>query len=218
MQQIAFGTVGQTFAPRSHADQGDNQHHRNPRRSDPENAGPTEFADDLVVCPGQRTHPDGGGQRGKKTGHSDEFQRPFASNPSWQSLSHALADVDHDMHPIGKSDQAQEHRQDHKAKGVLLKVKVPKEPQGPEDSDDRRCGDDQDDRQAAKQDRSHQQDHAIADGLITDLVVPVVFDQYQTQWDRAGDVKLHRHTRMLLGDLPSGSQNRLGALGVILDI
>ena len=54
--------------------------------------------------------------------------------------------------------------------------------------------------------------------MITDLVVPVVFDQYQTQRDRAGDVKLHRHTWMLLGDLPSGSQNRLGALGVILDI
>ena len=122
------------------------------------------------------------------------------------------------MHPIGKSDQAQEHRQDHKAKGVLLKVKVPKEPQGPEDSDDRRCGDHQDDRQAAKQDRSHQQDHAIADGLITNFVVPVVLDQYQTQRNTPGDMKLHRHTRMLLGDLPSGSQNRLGTLGVILDI
>ena len=214
---LAAGTAGEDAAPGGNAAQRQHRQHRHPRAGDADHARPAEVADHLMARQRQRRHPDRGRDHRQETGHADGPQRPPAGLARRQPSSEPAADVDHHVNRIGKADEAQQHREDDMAEGIVLEADRADEPERPEDPQCRRCGRHEDDREPPEEDGGEGEDQAVADKLEEPFVGVAVAHPFQPDRYRAGEGHRDRHLGMLgrrgLGRLHEGC----GDVGLVLD-
>ena len=112
------------------------------------------------------------------------------------------------MDRIGEADEAQQHRKDDMAEGVVLEADRADEPERPEDPQCRRCGRHDDDREPPEEDGGEGKNQAVADKLEEPFVGVAVAHPFQPDRHRAGESHRDRHLWMLgsrgLGRLHEG--------------
>ena len=214
--QFAAGAARKHAAPGGGAAQRQHRQHRHPGRRHADHARPAKIPHHLMPGQRQRRHPDRRRDHRQKAGNSNGGKRPPAGLARGEACGEPAADIDHHVHRVGKPDEAQKHRQDHMAEGVVLEADRAHKPERPKNAQRRRRRRDKHDREPTKEEGREGQNQTIADELVDAFIGVAVAHPLQPNRHRAGERAGELHIGMLCRRHPGGGQEDLGDVGLLL--
>ena len=148
----------------------DSKDYRNEGNRDTDNARRTEVADNLVMSKNQRPKPDRRGQAGEKAGEPNLFDpadgRVVGACPARPNLPNRH----HQMDPIGKPDQADQHRENDVDQRVEVDIEESSESNRPKDPECRCSSDNHNGGNPPEQDHAQQENNPVSDQLVLQAI------------------------------------------------